>query len=191
MYDDRHVSAPLSTAQARFRLLLVQYEKRHGHGFQTRLSSILGVHQTTLSKILAGDRGAGIELVEGAIEKLGASWWFFSVKRLPDGAQFDDSPPVGAKVTRLERDEERSPYPAFEDFVASMRSLDAITDPQVKALRSIRYSGGAAHATAEAARDELARIVREQSVRAVGMGATPRLEQLEREGKRRLPRKRR
>lgn len=114
----------------------------------------------------APDKGVGLNAIAKAYATIGLSPQFFFVETA-DEVDYKDW-----LVTVLERDEERSPYPIFEAFIAAMRSLDAMTGAQIAELRAVRYDAGERMATIDAAREEFARIVREQSTRALRIAST-------------------
>lgn len=99
----------------------------------------LGVHQSTVNKAHSEARGAGRRLIEAMIEYGIRSEFFFdaSLGEEPNHRDYLTKP------TKLERDAERSLYPAVETYLSDEAADERppVSEQHARELREVRYSG--------------------------------------------------
>lgn len=83
-YDYGHVSL----AERRLQALLRQIEAEHGYGWQSHVARIVGIHQTHVGRLLAGERGASPETVEAFQRGLRIRPEYFSDTKLGDAPDY-------------------------------------------------------------------------------------------------------
>ncbi len=130
-------------AQRRFRVWLAAVEGEIGKGWQTALAAKLGVHQTMISKIAGGEREAGIELIEAAIDRAGVSRDFFFDRALGEKPAIDVVVSNGDIRMVVEAKTLRGGYPEVERYIADMDAAGTpVSAEHARELREIRLSRG-------------------------------------------------
>jgi transcriptional regulator with XRE-family HTH domain len=117
----------------RYRELLVELLTEEGgvdkHGSKSRAARRLGIDQSYVSKILTGERSAGLESIDAAVTKL-------RIQR----AYFDA--PLGATY-RSFRGQQQGPalHPALAAFLATPQGSQ-VTPDELEVLRAAHYGKG-------------------------------------------------
>lgn len=129
---------------ARFRLLLEQL--RDEGKTQTQIAALVGIDQTLVSKIINGQRDAGLNSISKAAERLALDREFFfaEVDGIPNYRDYlaaSRSRPA-ASEPRVDREEADALSPDEEEDLAIVQKRKGLTDDEVEKLRAVRRSIG-------------------------------------------------